>query len=87
MEYVKCGSLSVFVRDKGKRISLDERLQLYKKFALDIAEVIKNFFLLVTPVVVSLTSVSFSLLSCRVWCSYIPCLMVSYIEIWLLGMC
>lgn len=46
MEYVKCGSLSVFVRDKGKRISLDERLQLYRKFALDIAEVIKTLKIL-----------------------------------------
>lgn len=39
MEYVRYGSLSVFVQNKGKRISLDERLQLYKKFALDMAEV------------------------------------------------
>ena len=39
MEYIRCGSLSVFVRNKGKRIPLDERLQLYKKFSLNIAEV------------------------------------------------
>lgn len=39
MEYVRYGSLSMFVKDKGKRIPPDERLQLYKQFSLDIAEV------------------------------------------------
>ena len=39
MEYVRCGSLSQFVKDKGKRLPFDERLQLYNEFASHIAEV------------------------------------------------
>ena len=39
MEYVRCGSLSMFVKEKGKLIPPEERHQLYKRFAMDIAEV------------------------------------------------
>ncbi|XP_067941685.1 tyrosine-protein kinase JAK2-like isoform X2 [Watersipora subatra] len=38
MEYVRCGSLSQFVKNDGKRIPSEEREQLYKRFCLDIAE-------------------------------------------------
>jgi len=39
MEYIGCGSLSIFVKNGGSRLGLDEKQQLYKKFCLDIAEV------------------------------------------------
>lgn len=39
MEYVRFGSLSQFVNKQYKTLGTEQRLQLFKKFALDIAEV------------------------------------------------
>ena len=39
MEYVRYGSLSQFVNKQYKTLGTEQRLHLFKKFALDIAEV------------------------------------------------
>lgn len=39
MEYVVCGSLAQFVKSRSRLVGAEEKLKLYKKFSLDIAEV------------------------------------------------